>query len=219
MPALGHTIVSEIRSKRDPDNFYETPARLVKAIGAQILAPFIEESGQNWTALDVGVGTGRFGELSGLFGDGFYGIEINKERFYHELRDNVRYNQIFWGDFLDHKLFYDVILGNPPYVRGLTTKIVRHALLHARQVVCFLLPTNFRHSKERYELFVELCKPPTEVWDLVQRPSFRGRGSYPGEYAVFVWDVPATFSTCRQFYVGYSLNWKEKNSDESTTPD
>lgn len=79
----------------------------------------------------------------------------------------------------------DWIIGNPPYAEA--EKHVRQALDIATQGVAFLLRLAFLSSQQRLSLF--RLHPPTEVWVLVERPSFTGKGTDQYDYAFFIWSA------------------------------
>lgn len=207
---IGQTIVDEkaITGTRDPDNYYCTPSKLVEAAGR-----LIEDhmSSSKIAALDVGAGTGAWASLGKYFSL-LYGVEKNRDRFGVELAKQINvdmyepgYTNLFYGDFLELDGRYDAIIGNPPYKRKLTMQIVEHAIDCADDMVMFLLPTNFRHSEERFKQLFKAGRMPAYVYDLAQRPSFTGTGSYPGEYAIFIWKINRL--PCYK-YEGRMLVWR-----------
>jgi len=206
---IGHQIVDEdsIKDTRDKDNFYPTPLPFVEWMVDNIVLPVVGHPINGKTILDPGVGTGHFGKVLHTAGFTVYGAEINLKRYSKMQNYLYVYEAIHRLSILSHmSMKYDFIVGNPPYARNLTNNIVKHMwdnLLTEDGQMFLLLPSNFRHGVQRSRVL----PMPSKIFDLVNRVNFKtvdGKGgSYPGEYAIFVWDK----NWDRDYYKGYRVEW------------
>lgn len=127
-------------------------------------------------ALDPGAGNGVWGRalmensesLSKLV---ITGIEIRKKK-------NPG-NYDYWyprQDFLTWKptaYTHDLVIGNPPFLKAEAFIRKSFEFLSFNGVICFLLPTDFTHTKGRSNgLFNE--HPPRHIVSLAERPQFTG---------------------------------------------
>ena len=230
MPAVGHVVLPkssfENSRKRDKDNFYPTPVPFI-----EWLYTYVHNSGilrglsHTSAVLDVGSGTGHWGKVWSRGYFNVYGIEKNAKRFPHP----ENYTAVYDGDVMDytHTEFnlehpFDLVIGNPPYQKGTksqpsTGEIIEHVLsskiLSVGGVAVLLLPANFLHSIERYNLFftpkqhLRHSYMPKAVIHLANRINFYTEdgkgGSYPGEYVVCLWDKMTEGTT----YTSYTEIW------------
>lgn len=98
------------------------------------------------------------------------GIEIRKKNNPGGYYDywHARQNYLTWK-LPTHT--YDLVIGNPPFLRAEAFIRKSFELVSFDGVICFLLPTDFTHTKGRSEgLFRE--HPPRHVVSLAQRPQF-----------------------------------------------
>ena len=206
---IGHQIVDEdsIKDTRDKDNFYPTPLPFVEWMVDNIVLPVVGHPINGKTILDPGVGTGHFGKVLCKTGAIIYGAETNLKRYYTMQNYFDVYKRIHRVSILSHmSMRYNFIIGNPPYARNLTNNIVKHMweyLLVEDGKMFLLLPSNFRHGVQRSRTL----PMPSMIFDLANRVNFKtagGKGgSYPGEYAIYVWDK----SWDKDFYKGYRVEW------------
>lgn len=223
---IGHQIVDSesIKDKRDKDNFYPTPIPFIEWLLNTVCETHPNISVKlgyllnhnDPSVLDVGVGTGHWGQVFSRKTSNIFGVEKNFNRFYTHPETNWdSYVEVIGEDILKHIDRYDIVLGNPPYMRTTkkvsgTTQIINHILdynLQKNGIAMFLLPSNFRHGTKRNKLFT-FNKYPSVIIDIANRINFKDpsgkKGSYPGEYAVFIWQNDGKD---REAYKGYRMEW------------
>lgn len=176
---------------RVPLDFYPTPlplvARMVEESKAYIWKPtFI---------LDPSSGEGIFGEeLRSQYGADpiIIGAELDPGRAITS-RASLWYDLVVTGNFLKYSPLtkFDLIIGNPPYY--VCEEFVQHGLtlLSGRGTMMYLLRTAFLESQTRYHrIFKQEATRPTEVWSLVERPSFTGNNKTGSDaYSIFIWHM------------------------------
>ncbi len=123
-------------------------------------------------ALDPGAGDGVWGRaLLEHAKDNFIitGIEIRKKKspvYYDDW--HARQNYLTWSP---PAYTYDLIIGNPPFLEAEAFVRKSFSIVSFSGVICFLLPTDFTHTKGRSNgLFKE--HPPRHIVALAERPQF-----------------------------------------------
>ena len=180
---------------RVPLDFYPTPEKLVNRMAEEALYYLpADVPDDRLRILDPGCGTGVFGKaLQGrtLGWPHIVGIELDPGRAV-EARKTGAYSVVLTIPYAEYKsrLGFDLIIGNPPYY--LAEAFVRQSLdlLNPDGTIMFLLRTAFMESQGRYHrLFKRRETRPTEVWSLVERPSFTGNNKTGSDaYAIFIWE-------------------------------
>jgi len=172
---------------RHPQDFYPTSGVVVGAALRRVKPT----EGIN-TILDVGAGTGVWGEVA-------------KRRYFPkakivgvELRPvplNIHYDHWISGDFRLVKIPYeiDLVMGNLPFMYAEPCFKRSVELVKPRKgKIMFLLPLTFLAGQDRrLDIYGEY--PPTHVYVLSRRPSFIHEGAKAGktdntEYAFYFWD-------------------------------
>lgn len=119
-----------------------------------------------------------------------YGNLIDAVELREEECDNLKMwaDNVYIGDFLNMSVYptYDVIIGNPPYKLAQEFVDKCLSLLRPGGRLIFLLRTNFRESKARFEWWQD--KLPSGLYTLHKRPSFTGKGTDATSYSWFVWE-------------------------------
>lgn len=183
---------------RSPRDLYLTPPELA----LQAIMKFEEDElllrRQMVVALDVGCGTGIWGDAVKWMG--YYNTKSGLIDFPHiygiDIEPNIDnssniWNLIFTGDFLKYKIpGYNFIIGNPPY--SLAEEFIRHSfeLLEPGGYIYFLLRLSFLEGIARGKgLFKEF--PIKKIYVCSRRPSFFStNGKHTTDtlaYAMFLW--------------------------------
>lgn len=164
-------------SKRSPGDFYVTPAYCVHYLLDNVAIP-----GHYW--LEPCAGDGAI--IRATRGDprcaDVCWTAIEKSAKLNRKLWDLR-SECIWGptDFLKADLGpseYHACIGNPPYSHA--EAFLRRAL-QLSPFVAFLLSLGFLESKKRRKLFDEVGIP--DVYVIVPRPRFRGKGSDACTYA------------------------------------
>jgi SAM-dependent methyltransferase len=183
--------------KRSPDDFYETPELLVKAMFSLVHTSHTH-------ILDPGCGRGVFAQYGKDICQHatFEGVEINPE---HANISKPFYSEVYQQDFrtftTDKR--YDLIIGNPPYKYAEEFIRKSYSLLKKGGDLVFLLRGSFLESRRRGKgLFKEMR--PLSVNVLVQRPSFTGDNrTDPSSYIVVRWVNEPVYTTFLEW-----LDWR-----------
>ena len=194
MPTI-YTDKKEFLPERHPEDFYETPIELCRAVYTSIpeigMTVFDADN-----ILDPGCGTGNWGVALHDIGIdalmiNLHGVDIINRM---EKGDNHfpwwPYSLIYEKDYLkwNTATLYDLIVGNPPY--KFAEEFVRKSLslLKHEGKLAFLLKTTFLNSQGRATgLFAEY--PPKAVYISGRRPSFSGdKKTNAEDYCVIVWE-------------------------------
>ena len=161
-------------SKRDPRDWYRTPAWAVQEL-LKALPAF-------YPTLDPCAGDGAILEaIAGVYpGASVRGVEKDEEL---KLESQKRGSPVVQGDGLSVSWVGETVLMNPPYRDAETW--VRKGIEEADSVAC-LLRLGFLSSLKRHPLFSK--HPPAVVLILSRRPSFRDDGKTDAcDYAWIVW--------------------------------
>jgi len=146
---------------RQPNDFYETPAEVAKAMIDRI----------DWTAVSSVCEPCRGGgAIYNLLPD-------SVTKHWYEISEGRNYLQTATIESST------LTLTNPPYF--LAEAFIEKALAHS-QTCIFLLRINFLESQRRYPFWQR--NPITHLITLSKRPSFTGRGTDATGYAWFCWD-------------------------------
>ena len=164
-------------AKRIESDFYATPIYCIEN-----LLNYWQPS-ENDTVLDPCAGSGNFGlVLKDINNITIDAIEIREEE-----KDTLYkiYQNVMINDCLKHKLYYDVVITNPPY--SLAKEIITHYLevVKPRETI-MLLRTAFLESKVRYNFWQK--HPVNKLYVMSKRPSFTGSGTDATSYSWFIWD-------------------------------
>ncbi len=181
--------------ERQENDFYSTPAWCVHRLLERLRLP-----GGMWLEPCVGEGA-IVRAVSEVRHDLTWDVNDLVLRPHFDLGLSTLVDQVTEQNFLDYEGLnrnvnqygkpYDVCITNPPY--SLAEEFIEHAL-SLSTVVVMLLRLNFLGSAKRLPLFERVGIP--SVYVLPNRPSFMGDGTTDAtEYAWFVWDQLAEFST------------------------
>lgn len=168
-------------SKRSPGDFYVTPAYCV-----HYLLDNVEIPGRYWLEPCAGDGAIiRATRGDPRCADVRWGAVEKATRFRQAMLDaGSLHGDMVWPgtDFLLDDLgrhpAFSACIGNPPYSHA--EAFLRRAL-QLSPFVAFLLSLGFLESKKRRPLFEEVGVP--DVYVIVPRPRFRGKGSDACTYA------------------------------------
>jgi hypothetical protein len=78
---------------------------------------------------------------------------------------------------------FDLIITNPPFSRAMEFLIKS---LDEADTVIYLMRVNMLGAKKRRDFWNR--RPPSHLFPLAKRPSFKGNGTDATEYAWFAWD-------------------------------
>lgn len=165
-------------SKRIESDFYATPLWCIER-----LLKYWKPSPGDYI-LDPCAGSGNFGLVLGKN----FSNQIDASEIRDEEKDKLSsiYENVRIEDCRKSKLFYDVVITNPPY--SLAQEIITHYLevIKSRETI-MLLRVPFLESKKRYEFWQK--HPINKLYVLSERPSFRGNGKTDATaYGWFIWD-------------------------------
>jgi len=158
------------RSKRQPGDFYRTPAWCVRTLYKELRLPD--------PTLDPCAGDGAL--LAAFPGESGKGYEINTElaEAGRQKGHNIKTLDGLSADWKGHH-----ILMNPPY--GKAEKWVEKAVKEAKSAA-ILLRLGYLSSKKRYPFWVD--NPPAAVAVLSRRPSFLDNGKVDSaDYCWIYW--------------------------------
>ncbi len=174
--------------KRDPFDFYPTPAwcvkRLIEKLDADQLAHKFEGfPGKNWLA--PGAGEGSLIRNVGRTDINWTAVELRPE-----CRPVLEATgaKVEIADYLKWTppSRYDVIFANPPF--GLAMEFIEASLLQADMVI-MLLRMGFLSTAGRSEFMNRTCP---DVYIIPERPSFTANGHTDNaEYGWYLWRVGA----------------------------
>jgi DNA modification methylase len=172
-----HISATNRGSKRIESDFYATPPYCIE----NLLNHWQPRS--NDYILDPCAGSGNFGlVLKRRFNNQIDAIEIREEE--NDALCKI-YDNVSIGNCLQHKLFYDVVITNPPY--SLAEEITTHYLevVKPRELI-LLLRTSFLESQKRYSFWQK--HPVNKLYVFSKRPSFTNGGTDACSYSWFIWD-------------------------------
>ena len=170
-------------TKRNESDFYETPQDAIHAL----LDNYLVTHSKTDAILEPSAGNGAIIKALRKYGYDNYihAIEIRKEErsTLKRLADTATTEDFFETD---KTIFWDVIIGNPPF--SLAQEFIEHSLklLNPGGRLIFLLRTNFLESQKRFEWWQD--KIPTRLYVLSKRPSFTGKGTDATSYSWFIWE-------------------------------
>lgn len=198
---------------RIPKDTYLTPPELVEATVRLLIQLFPYQMGHVDRVLDPGAGRGAWGKgLRKVWPwtqPHITGIEL---RQYKKPEDysawHNRTNFMDWGR-PDGALF-ELVIGNPPFIHAEDFVWKSRLLLDERGLICFLLPSDFSHSKARVNgiLRDSHYRPAYEI-ALAERPMFRGPtgeslgNQNPNNYILMVWTYKSSPKTTKEW-----LSWR-----------
>ena len=124
-------------------------------------------------------------------GSGDISIIINQcfENSIYSMDIEPRNKNIIQKDFLKYKKKFDYIITNPPY--NIFKQFYEHSLKVFTNGMYLLLPLDYLHSKERFELMYNSDKILKKVFIFVRRPLFnkkyKSSGLMPTGALTFAW--------------------------------
>jgi hypothetical protein len=111
-------------------------------------------------------------------------VELRKEE---KINLNKEASTVFIQDFLTFEPIdrYDCIITNPPY--SIAREIIEHCFKIADKNtdIIMLLRLGFLEAKKRRDFWKK--HPLTQLYPLINRPSFTGKGTDATAYGWFVW--------------------------------
>lgn len=169
-------------TKRKEADFYQTPREAILSLIenyniAKLNDQILEPSAGNGIIIQ----TLREAGIDNYI----HAIEIREEEKAQLLKVA---NSVEITDFLEVEpsVFYDVIIGNPPFSQAQEFIEKSLSLLKPGGRLIFLLRTNFLESKKRFKWWQN--KLPNRLYVLASRPSFTGKGTDATSYAWFIWE-------------------------------
>lgn len=195
-------------NERREGDFYPTPDGMTEDIVSYIA----DNYGKDYSrVLDIGAGHGVFGAAvrNIMNTDLLDGVESDPEFEHHSAYSNW-INQDFNLWLNDNP--YDLIIGNPPYVKNLPVWVNRaRDMLAPKGIFCWLLRTEFMAGKRRQREIFSKWRP-YEVVQIVGRVSFKyPETSASGNYdsAFYIWGKDTAPTTQLQWMPARNT-WKFK---------
>lgn len=175
------------QARRDPNDYYPTPAWVTEAL-LDVHPPPIPE------VTEPSAGEGSIVSVLARQDYTVHAIELREEcRAALEAAGSSR---VTIGDALVvlPQINSGAIVGNPPFARDLGFKFVRACVATGAPYVAMLLQLDYFSSRPRAEWNNE--HPVTGFYPLGDRPSFTGDGKTDGRnYAWFIWETGKTLVT------------------------
>jgi tRNA1(Val) A37 N6-methylase TrmN6 len=168
--------------QRRVHNEYQTPRTLCEAALKEI-------QGEPFRILDPGAGNGAWGRAARIQWTSCYlcGVELQEEKPH-----DPAYCEWIQKDFLEWEPIqrFDLIIGNPPWQRGLLENWIRRSfkwLAFGGQMV-LVLPIEFLAGQNRGQRFWKE-HPPERVMVLSKRPSWNldEKGTNAQDCCLFFW--------------------------------
>lgn len=221
MPVIAKTFKkNKRRFDANPNDFYETPARLCRAVWVKLFETYGYPAVGS-RVLDPGCGTGNWGSAASTVAEGLdiTGIDIDHQYLYND-PNHAAYNNLIRCDYTDKNGMggvvrdgsYHYVVGNPPYSSKSNKRLALDFTLAAFEsarpdgIVALLFKEEFLGSKVRYEELYS-HRPPHVMWYLDRVPFYaNSKKTNTINYAMFVWNM-ATVSQPHDIIVQH-LRWK-----------
>jgi predicted RNA methylase len=209
MPVIPATFTDKGRFDVNPNDFFETPVQLCRAVWNKLLLTYPRLTvGGKVKVLDPGCGTGNWGTAAAAEFKPYsikldlVGVDIDRQHAYYD-ENHKAYSTVIKLDYTDKTglaaMFrhgtYHFVVGNPPYSSKSNKNLALDFALAAFEsvrsdgIVALMYKAEFLGSKTRYETLFKPT-PPHWMWYLDRVP-FRANSSKTNtiDYAMFVWDV------------------------------